>query len=161
MVRPLLQQFLPLLLLSVVTFAVLAWPAWAWGGQEGLATLGAAAAICFLGAAIGRVAAQVVERLDPSPDAAPRAIQVAIGVRMVVTLFAALPLLLLDLVPGLPFVVWLAANYLAHLTLEVFVTLRHLGQNAAPSGEVGSPTAPIDLSDTQTRDDSSSGVAQE
>ena len=158
--RPLLLQILHVLLFSLLIFALCAWPAWAWGGAEGLAALAAAAGICFVGAAIGRLAADLLQRLDPTDEAGPRAVQAAIGVRMVVTLVATLPVFLWKTFPTFPFVVWLGTNYLAHLALEVFVSLRHLGQNAAPSGEVGSPAASIDLSDQQSRDDSSSGVAE-
>lgn len=165
--RPLSQQILQVFLLSLAGFLVFAAPAWFWTGAEGLAALGVAAGICFLGAAIGRLIAQLLERLDPAEDAGPRAVQAATAVRVVVTLMATLPVFLLKPFPMLPFVVWLAANYVVHLALEVFVSLRHLGQNAAPSESVGSPTAPVDrtghvdLSDPQAHDNSNSGVAQE
>lgn len=144
------RQILQILGLSLGLFALCAWPAHLWGGREGLATLATAAGICLLGAVVARVAGEMLRRLDPGEDAGPRAVQASIGVRMLVTLVASLPILLIKPFPQIQFVVWLATNYLLHLGLEVFVSLRHLGQNHGPSERVGSPAAPSD----SVRDDS-------
>jgi len=150
------RQILQMLGLSLGLFALCAWPAHLWGGGEGLAALGAAAGICFLGAVVARGAGELLRRLDPGEDAGPRAVQASIGVRMLVTLVASMPILLIQPFPQIQFVVWLATNYLLHLGLEVFVSLRHLGQNHAPSEQVGSPAAPIDQAGSQQ--DSQSAV---
>ena len=82
------------------------------------------------------------------------------GLRLLLlTLAISLPVLLIKPFPQIQFVVWLAANYLLHLALEVFVSLRDLGQNHGPSQ--GGPPPAADLSDSPTRDASSPGAAQE
>jgi len=157
--RSLPRQMLPILALSVGIFAACAWPAHAWGGRAGLAALGTAAGICFIGALVARVAGEVLRRLDSGDDAGPRAVQAQMGVRMLVTLAISLPVLFIEPFPRIQFGVWLAANYLLHLALEVFVSLRDLGQNHGPSQ--GGPPPAADLSDSPTRDASSPGAAQE
>lgn len=145
------RHFLQILALSVGFTLLAAWPAYAWGGTAGLAALGTAAGICLFGALVGAAVGQLFRRLDPGEDAGPKAVQAAIGMRMMVTLAASLPVLLVKPFPQVQFVVWLAANYLLHLFLEVFVSLRDLGQNARPSRGGAEPPA-ADLSEGPMRE---------
>lgn len=120
--------------LAVVLTAVLAWPAHAWQGAPGLFALGAAAAICFVGALAGRGVGALMQGMDPSGASAPTATQAAIGARLVLTLALSLPVFIAKPFPMVPFVIWLGAHYLSQMALEVFVSLRELSQNHGPTG---------------------------
>ena len=112
-----------------------AWPAWAWGGEAGLRALGLAGLICLLAAAAARLVTAALKGLSTDASAAPQAIQAGIGVRMILTLAASLPVFLTHWVPTKQFVVWLGLHYLTQLALEVFVSMRELGQNHGPIEE--------------------------
>ncbi len=141
------------IILAVLVTAVGWWPAGAWMGASGQYALLAAAGICLVGAVIARLAAKALEGLDPSPDAGARGIQAGIAVRLLATLAMSLPVFVWEPVPGMPFAAFLGAHYLAHMVLEVFVSVRELSQNHGPtrvsaresqpegnaSQEVGSP----------------------
>jgi len=118
---------------TVLVTAAAAWPAHAWAGRAGLQALGLAAAICLLGALFGRIAAIAIAGLDPGPEAGPHGVQVGILVRLMTTLAMTLPVVLMEPVPPVPFAAWLGLHYLAQLALEVFVSLRELGQNHGPT----------------------------
>ena len=119
---------------TVVLAAACAWPAWAWQGSEGLAALGIAAVVCLAGAVAGRLLGMLVRSTDASPRGAVTATQAGMAARLVVTLLLSLPVLLGRPFDVKPFVVWLGVQYLAQLALEVFVSLRELGQNRGPTG---------------------------
>ena len=121
-------------LLAVLVTALLAWPYDAWIGDAWLPTLALAGGICLIGALAGRLAGRLLVGLNPAPDEAPKATQLAVAVRLILTLFLVLPAVLLRWVPGMPFVVALGVHYLAQMALEVFVALRELRQNHGPIG---------------------------
>jgi hypothetical protein len=87
-----------------------------------------------VGAAVSRIVQVLVRGVDGRPEAAPQAVQVAIAVRLLLTLALAAPLLLLEPVPALPLAAWLGLHYVAQLVLELFVSIRDLGQNPGPTG---------------------------
>jgi len=131
-------------LLAAAVTAVCAWPAHAWAGGPGLAALGIAAGVCLLGAVIARGAAKALQGLDPSDDAGARGVQAGIAVRLLATLGMTLPIIVWEPVPAMPFAAWLGAHYLAQLALEVFVSLRELGQNHGPNGTPAQDLQPED-----------------
>ena len=133
--RDLLRQILLVLALVVIVCCLAAWPAWAWGGEAGLQALGVAGVICLLAAAAARLVTALLKGLSSDASAAPQAIQAGIGVRMMLTLAASLPVFLTDWLPQKQFVVWLGLHYLTQLALEVFVSMRELGQNHGPIEE--------------------------
>ena len=125
---------------------------WRWraGATDGLIALGIAGGLCLLGAALAHLVGRLVERLGAGPEAGAQGAQLAIAVRMLLTLAMSLPFFLIDIVPTLPFGIALVAHYLAQMALEVFVSLRELSQNPTPTGasarapqpEAGLPTGP-------------------
>lgn len=121
-------------LLAVLATALLAWPYEQWVGDAWLATLGLAGGFCLLGAAAGRLAGVLLVGLDPAPEEAPKATQLAVAVRLLLTLFLVFPAIVWRWVPGMPFVVALGVHYLSQSALEVFVALRELRQNHGPTG---------------------------
>ncbi|MDJ0522446.1 MAG: hypothetical protein QNJ90_10290 [Planctomycetota bacterium] len=121
------------LLVTVLVTAALAWPAYAWQGSDGLLGLGLAAAICLLGAMGGRGVGGFVRVTQPGEDQAPLATQAAIAGRLVLTLILSTPVFILKPVEMMPFGIWLGVHYLAQMVLEVFVSLRELGQNRRPT----------------------------
>ncbi len=125
------------LLVAVAACALAAWPANAWAGREGLQALAWAGAIGWLAAVAGHLTAHLLTGLLPGPGAAIQALQAGMGVRLLITLIGATPIFLLKLVPTLPFTAWIALHYLAQLVLEVFVSLRIVGQNPGPSAGNG------------------------
>ena len=120
--------------LAALVTAALAWPAHAWKGSQGLLGLGLAALICLIGAAAGRGVGGLVQATAPTEDQAPQATQVSVGARLVLTLMLSLPVFILKPVDTMPFSIWLGVHYLAQMVLEVFVSLRELGQNHRPTG---------------------------
>ncbi len=136
------RYLLQALALAVLVTAAAAWPAQAWRGQRGLLALGLAGSICLLGAVVGRLASPALVRLDTSADAGPHRVQIGILVRLLVTLALTLPVILLEAVPALPFAAWLGVHYLAQLVLEVFVSVRELGQNHGPTRMPARPSQP-------------------
>ncbi len=123
--------------LALALVLLLAWPAHAWAGREGLLALGLAGGIGFLGALAGHLAAAGLGRLVPGPQGSVQALQAGMAVRVLVTLLCAAPVYFLDAAPDLPFTVFLALGYLAQLVLEVFVSVRIVGQNPGPSAAEG------------------------
>ena len=121
-------------LLAVLVTALLAWPFDAWIGDAWLPTLALAGGLCLIGAFAGRAVAVLLVGLNPAPEEAPKATQMATAVRLLLTLFLVLPAILMKWVPGMPFVVALGVHYLAQMALEVFVALRELRQNHGPTG---------------------------
>lgn len=121
-------------LLAVLVTALLAWPFEVWVGDAWFATLALAGSICLIGAAGGRLAAGLVVGLDPAPEQAPKATQLAVAVRLLLTLFLVFPAIIWKWVPGTAFVVALGAHYLSQMALEVFVAVRELRQNHGPTG---------------------------
>ena len=121
-------------LLAVLVAAVLAWPYEVWIGDAWFATLALAGGICLIGAACGRLAGALLVGLNPAPEEAPKATQLAVAVRLLLTLFLVFPAIVWKWVPGMPFVVALGAHYLSQMALEVFVALRELRQNHGPTG---------------------------
>ncbi len=161
------RYLLRALLLAVLVSAALAWPAHAWQAEAGLAALGAAAGVCLLGAAFARVAAGAIGGLDPSPESAALAVQAGIGARLFLTLAIAVPVLVLEPFPRIPFAVFLGVHYLAQLGLEVFVSVRELSQNHGPTGrparasqpEGGPPTGSLATNSEDAEADSAEGRA--
>ena len=141
------------LALAVVLTAALAWPAHAWQGRDGLLSLGAAAAVCLVGAVAGRGVGALMRGMDPSGAAAPTATQAAIGARLVLTLALSLPVFIAKPFAMAPFAVWLGAHYLSQMALEVFVALRELGQNHDPTrtpARLSQPEAQLPSGSTAT-----------
>lgn len=128
------RRALASLLLAVLVTAACAWPAHAWAGAAGLQALLLAAAVCALGALGGHGVGALVRGVDPSPQAAPRATQASMAARLFLTLGLSLPVFLAGLAAKRPFAVWLGVHYLSQLALEVFASLRELGQNRGPNG---------------------------
>ncbi|MDA1194413.1 MAG: hypothetical protein O2894_04445 [Planctomycetota bacterium] len=140
--RAIMGRYLSLaVLLAVAVTAVLAWPFHAWAGDEGLAALGVAAAVCIVGALVGHGIGGLVARAGP-PENAPQATQLAITVRLLLTLALSLPVFLAAPVQTMPFGAALVVHYLAQMALEVFVSLRALGQNPGPHGTPARPPQP-------------------
>ena len=128
------HYLLKALLLAVLVTAALAWPFHAWMGSEGLIALAVAGALCLVGAAVAHLVGGLFERLGAGPEAGAQGAQIAIAVRMLLTLAMSLPFFLIDLFPTLVFGIALVAHYLAQMALEVFVSLRELSQNPTPTG---------------------------
>jgi len=150
--RELTRQLLLVLALVVVVCALAAWPAWLWGGDEGLLALGVAGLICLLAGALARVATAALQGLSTDESAAPQAVQAGIGVRLLLTLGASLPVILTHWVPQRQFVAWLGLHYLSQMALELFVSMRELGQNHGP----------IDATQSEPEDsDAKDGVAED
>jgi hypothetical protein len=135
--RELLRHTLQILLTAAGVCVVLAWPAHLWKGPPGWAALGLAAGVTVMGALVGRVLMLALRRMDTGPEAGPRATQAGIGGRLLATLALTLPVIVAKPVPAVPFVAFLAVQYLAQLVLEVFVSLRELGQNHGPQDPAG------------------------
>jgi hypothetical protein len=140
-VRETARAVLVPLAIALAVGAALAWPAWAWGGREGLAALGVAAAIGWLGAAVGHALRAWLARRLSGPGAAVSAVQAGMAARVLLTAFLALPFFLLDVFARVPFATWLVLHYLAQLVLEVFVSVRELGQNPGPPASGGDGAA--------------------
>ena len=150
--RELPRQLLLVLALVVVVCALAAWPAWLWGGEEGLLALGVAGLICLLAGALARVATAALKGVSTDDSAAPQAVQAGIGVRLILTLAASLPVILTHWVPQKQFVAWLGLHYLSQMALELFVSMREVGQNHGP----------IDATQSESEDsDANDGVAQD
>jgi hypothetical protein len=135
------RAFLHPLLVGLVTGLLFAWPAWAWNGELGLRMLAVAGGLAALGAALGQLAQVVLGRLLSGPSADLAAVQAGMGVRLLATAGMALPLFFTDAYPATPFTVWLGLHYLAQLVLEVFVSVRTLGQNPGPPARDGGNAA--------------------
>ena len=123
------------LLLAVLVTGVLAWPAHAWKGGDGLLGLALAGLICMLGAVGGHLVGGLMRATNPAADAAPQATQAATGARLVLTLLLSIPVFVGKPVGTMPFAIALGIHYLAQMALEVFVSLRELGQNHRPTGK--------------------------
>lgn len=130
--------------IAVLVAAVLAWPYQAWIGDAWLPTLALAGGICLIGAVIGHVVGRLAAGLYPAPDEGPKAVQVAMTARLLLTLALTLPAILMKWVPGMAFVVALGIQYLAQLALEVFVAVRELRQNHGPTGTPARHSQPED-----------------
>jgi len=120
--------------IAALVTAVLAWPFQVWVGDAWLPTLALAGGICLLGAVAGRVAGRLLVGLNPAPEEAPKATQLAVTVRLLLTLALVFPVILMKWVPGVAFAVALAIHYLAQMALEVFVAVRELRQNHDRTG---------------------------
>ncbi len=145
------------LLLTVLVAVVLAWPAWAWGGEMGLVALTVAGGICLIAAWLALVP-RLFLSVGPQSDAnESNAVLAATGVRLLATMVGALVVLMAKPFDTWQFIAWLAAFYSVHLVLEVFVSLRDLGQNHARSGTRDSETSP----ESSGRERSHSGGAEE
>ncbi|MDJ0972931.1 MAG: hypothetical protein QNJ98_00550 [Planctomycetota bacterium] len=125
------------LLVVVGCFAVVAWPAWAWDGTDGLIGLGLAAALCFVGALAGQGVVRVVYRAVEGPTRGITALNAGIGSRLLVTLALSLVVLIMEPFRLLPFAVWLALYYVSLLCLEVFVAVKEFGQNPGSTESSG------------------------
>ncbi len=150
-------------LLTVLVTAALAWPAHAWKGREGQLGLGLAGLICLIGAAAGRGIGSLMRGVSAGDDQAAQATQAAIGARLILTLALSLPVFVVKPVPMMPFAIWLGVHYLAQVVLEVFVSLRELGQNHRPTGtpaRTPQPEAPLPSGSTPAeRVDDAEGAA--
>jgi len=133
--RDLSRHLLLVFALALGVSALAALPAWAWGDQAGLRALGLAGLICSVSASAAHLAAAALRRLSTDERAGPQAVQVGIGVRLLLTLAASLPVILTHGVPQKQFVAWLGLHYLAQMALELFVSMRELGQNHGPIEE--------------------------
>src|SRR5262245_58606094 len=114
--------------------AVGAWPTWALAGRDGLVSMGMAAGAAFVGALVGWLP---VSRANANPDPQSRvhAVQIALAVRLFVTLIAVVALLLGRAVPHrVAFVVWAGVAYAALLLLETRFALRAARDGVPPSG---------------------------
>ncbi len=128
-------RYLPkAILLAALVTGLCAWPANAWGGQPGLIALGIAGAIALTGAVVAHLVGRLMERLGTGPEAGAQGAQAAIAVRMLLTLGMSLPVFILEPVPPMQFAAWLGAHYLVQMVLEVFVSVKELSQNHAPTG---------------------------
>jgi len=123
------------------TGLVLLWPAWAWNAGMGVQMLAVAGGLAALGATLGQLTHVFLGRVMQGPAAEITAVQAGMGVRLLATAGMALPLFFTDAYPNLPFTVWLAVHYLAQLVLEVFVSVRTLGQNPGPPAQGGGTAA--------------------
>ena len=135
--------------------AVLAWPAWAWDGSDGLLGLGLAGALCFVGALAGQGVVRAVYRVVEGPTRGITALNAGIGSRLLVTLALSLVVLILEPFRLLPFAVWLLAYYVSLLCLEVFVAVREFGQNPGSTqstGVVSEGVAEAASADSDARD---------
>ena len=131
----LLHSFpLQALLLTLLVGALLAWPAHAWKGSEGLVSLAVAGALCFVTALLGRVPRLFVREGTTSPLAHANATMAGTGIRVLLTAVGALIVILTKPFETLPFVLWLVVFYSVLLVLEVFVSIRGFGQNHPDSG---------------------------
>lgn len=161
--RDFLRQSGAVLLLALGVSAALAWPAHAWEGAAGLAALGLAAGVTLVGAVAGRLVLVALRKLDTAPDAGPRALQAGMAARLLATMALTLPVVVLRPVPGVAFVAFLGAHYAAQLVLELFVSLRELGQNHGPrepgAGRPGAgPAASLHAGDARSDDGDAPGA---
>lgn len=137
------RRSLPYPLLALLVTAALVGALWAlfarWWPDGGTLALEVAGGIGLVAAWIAHRAGQAIRRRMPGPDAEVTAHLVGLGLRMFLTLLAALAVLLSKQLAAVPFGVAISAVYLSLLALEVFVTLRSLRQNPAHS-EAARPT---------------------
>jgi hypothetical protein len=136
-------RYLPqAILLTALVTGLCAWPAHAWGGRLGLVALGVAGAMALTGAVVAHLVGRLLERMGTGPEAGAQGAQAAIAVRMVLTLGMSLPVFILEPVPPMQFAAWLGAHYLVQMVLEVFVSVRELSQNHAPTGTTARASQP-------------------
>lgn len=102
---------------------------WPQGGPTALTYAGG---LGFLAAWVGHRAGEAVVRRVDTPSASLTAHLVGMGVRMLLTLVAALVVVVSGRVEKFPFGIAISVVYLSLLALEVFVSLRAVGQNHAP-----------------------------
>lgn len=119
------------LLASAILFGACLPLATAWQPEDGALQLGLAVLIGAAGALAGAFVSGLVLGLTEGPQARVNALYAAIGVRMLATLTGALVVVLMAPFALLPFGVWIVVQYVLLLGLEVFVSLRDLGQNPA------------------------------
>jgi len=103
------------LVVAAVTAAA-AWPVHAWAGPEGVIALALAAAVCLVGAILGRIPHLFFRK---GPDAIFHAALAGLGLRLLGTLALGAPLLLFTSLPQMPFAVGLVVVYFSLLLLEV------------------------------------------
>ena len=156
--RELPRQLLLVLALVVGVSALAAWPAWLWGGNEGLLALGVAGLICLLAGVLARVATAALKGISTDESAAPQAVQAGIGVRLILTLAASLPVILTHWVPQKQFVAWLGLHYLSQMALELFVSMRELGQNHGPIDATQSESEDTEPEDVVAKDAEENGA---
>lgn len=115
------------LVVAAVTAAA-AWPVHAWAGERGLTALLVAAAVCLVGAVLGRVPHLFFRK---GPDAVLHAAMAGLGLRLLGTLALAMPLAFFTGLPRAPFALGLLLTYFPLLALEVR-DLVLLGASATP-----------------------------
>ncbi len=151
------KHLLRALLVTVVVAAVLAWPAWAWGGRTGLVAMAVAGGICLLAAFLALLPRLFLAIAPPNDANASNAVLASTGIRLLITMLGALIVVMTRPFDTWQFTAWLGVFYSAHLVLEVVVSLRDLRQNHARSGSQDPETG----AETSGRGRSQSGGADE
>ncbi|MGE0193082.1 MAG: hypothetical protein AB7T63_13695 [Planctomycetota bacterium] len=119
---------------ALAAFGLAAWPAKAWSGDEGLQAAALGVGLALGGALLAFLPLWLGAARGAPPERLGLLALMAMGIRMLVTLFAALVVLLATDVAKGPFALGLVLGYLALMAVEVFVALREFGQNPSPLG---------------------------
>lgn len=114
----------------VALCAVGAWPTFRVAGGDGLASMGFAAGIAFLGALLGILPSAFS---SPRPESRIQAAMLGVGVRLLVTLGATFAVLATEAAPARsPFLLWTGLAYAALLVVETAVLVRSLPRSGGP-----------------------------
>ncbi|MEZ6007952.1 MAG: hypothetical protein R3F05_09280 [Planctomycetota bacterium] len=142
---------------ALAAFGLAAWPAKAWAGESGLQAAALGVGLALGGAILAFLPLWLGAARGAPPERLGLLALMAMGIRMLVTLMAALIVLLATDVKQGPFALGLVLGYLALMAVEVFVALREFGQNPSPLG-TDSGTATRDSDTAPAAPDASPGT---
>ncbi|MDF1702352.1 MAG: hypothetical protein P1V36_14470 [Planctomycetota bacterium] len=121
--RLLMNHILKSLGVTLVVAGILFGMSVSWSAMEGIRALWAAAAVVFLAFFIGAFVTAALEDAGGRPADAPTAFQVGLRTAVMLAAIACVPMLLVDFVSAMPFLLWWVVQLAAQLALH-FLHLR-------------------------------------